>query len=383
MGILSTSDAFPLLVVLNPHSGRKQGIHVWETAVLPALNHAHKPFRLIESTSQGHVQSYFNDNIKPILSDLVQSLSVVNDSASPSPSITRPSAATLQVMVLGGDGSVHEIVNGILQGIAGTDFVSDQFRPKIEFAIIPTGTGNAISTSIGVTSVQDAVDRFLAGKAVPLRLMTVSTQAKVDKCLTIATKWDTRLYTVVVNSFGLHCATVYDAEEFRHLGNERFRQAAMKNVENLKQYEGLLELHGPVQTYDRSSKSLGLFSGGSGSLQLRGPFTYLLITKQASLEPGFTPTPFASTSDEWMDILAVQDAGQAEIMTMFGGTPNGQHVEQEKVEYFKAKAIELETPSQGRLCVDGEFLTIEGGPGGRVRFEVTSDPNIQIFNVYV
>ncbi|KAF9952015.1 hypothetical protein BGZ72_006569 [Mortierella alpina] len=381
MGILSASDAFPLLVVLNPHSGKKQGLHAWETVVQPALKHAHKPFRLIESTSQGYVQSYFNDNIKPILIDLVQSLSIVNDSSSASPSIARPTTAPLQVMVLGGDGSVHEIVNGILQGLAGTGFVSNQFRPKIEFAIIPTGTGNAISTSIGVTSVQDAVNRFLAGKTIPLRLMTVSTRAKTEQSSMIAAKWDTRLYTVVVNSFGLHCATVYDAEEFRHLGNERFRQAAMKNVENLKQYEGLLELHGPVQTYDRPSKSLNLIDGGRGTVQLLGPFTYLLITKQASLEPGFTPTPFASTSDEWMDILAIQNAGQAEIMTMFGGTPNGQHVEQEKVEYFKAKAIELETPSQGRLCVDGEFLTIESGPEGRVRFEVTSDPDIQIFSV--
>ncbi|CAO3563383.1 unnamed protein product [Mortierella alpina] len=227
MGILS-SDTFPLLVVLNPHSGKKQGIHVWETIVQPALNHAQKPFRLIESTSQGHVQSYFNDNIKPILTDLVQSLSIVNDPSTPSSTVTRPSAVTLQVMVLGGDGSVHEIVNGILQGVAGTEFVSNQFRPKIEFAVIPTGTGNAISTSIGVTSVQDAVDRFLAGKVTPLRLMTVSTRTKIDQSSTFAAKWDTRLYTVVVNSFGLHCATVYDAEEFRHLGNERFRQAAMK-----------------------------------------------------------------------------------------------------------------------------------------------------------
>jgi len=395
MGILPTSDRFPLLVVLNPHSGLKQGLHILDTIVKPALSQVNQPFRLIESTAQGHAQSYFFDNIKPILIDLVQSLSSLAsaaDGSSNDPSSTtlqRPTSATLQVMVLGGDGTVHEIVNGILRGLEGSEFVSDQFRPKVEFAVIPTGTGNALSTSLGIKSAQDAVDRFLKGQSVPLRLMAVSTLDQEKK--KTEEDWKVHVYTLVVNSFGLHCATVYDAEEFRELGNERFRKAAMKNVENLKQYPATITLKGPVQTYDRSSKSLLASSLSSSSsskeatVTLPGPFTYFLITKQASLEPGFSPTPFASTSDEWMDVLAVQNVGQAEIMTMFGATGTGQHVDQETVQYFKTKILELETPEQeqGRLCIDGEFLTIQGGPEGRVRFEFVQDPNIQIFGVYV
>ncbi|KAF9175948.1 hypothetical protein BGX21_005324 [Mortierella sp. AD011] len=376
MGILPTSE-FPLLVVLNPHSGRKQGREVWDSIVQPALNKAGKPFKLIESNAQGYAQSYFFDNIKPILTDLVQSLSAVNEPVDSALTITRPSAVTLQIMVLGGDGTVHEIVNGILRGVEGTGYVSDEFRPKVEFSIIPTGTGNAISTSLGVTGVQDALDRFLVGNAAPLRLMSVSTRA--------GSGWKVHVYTVVVNSYGLHCATVYDSEEFRHLGNERFLHAAMKNVENLKQYEGQLVFYGPVQSYDCSAGSLTPVSSADSNgptISLPGPFTYLLITKQASLEPGFTPTPFAKTSDEWMDVLAVQNVGKAEIMEMFGSTSTGKHVEQKTIEYFKTKTVELETPTQGRLCIDGEFLTIEGGPEGRVRFEVISDENIQIFGVY-
>ncbi|KAG0367426.1 ATP-NAD kinase-like domain-containing protein [Gamsiella multidivaricata] len=383
MGILPTSNKFPVLLVLNPYSGKNQSREVLETIVQPALNKAEKPFKVIESVAQSHTQSYFIDNIKPIITDLVQSLSVVNESApdAPSLSVSRPNSATLQVMVLGGDGTVHEIVNGILRGLEGTAFVSDEFRPRIELSIIPTGTGNAISTSLGVTSAQDAVDRFLVGKSVPLRLMMVSTRAQQN--------WKIQVYTVVVNSFGLHCATVYDSDEFRHLGNDRFRQAAMKNIENLRQYEGQLVLYSPVRRYSRTSRSFSPAAHDSSSanggitISLPGPFTYLLITKQASLEPGFTPTPLASTSDDWMDVLAVQNVGQAEILQMFGATSDGKHIEQEKIEYFKTKAIELETPTKGRLCVDGEFLTIEGGPEGRVRFEIVSDPDTQLFSVYV
>ncbi|KAF9426317.1 hypothetical protein BGZ76_002818 [Entomortierella beljakovae] len=378
MGILPTSDKFPLLVILNPNSGQKQSRETWETIVQPALKKAGKGFKVIESASQGHVQSYFFDNIKPIIMDLVQSLSVVSEPINNDSTISRPSTATLQIMVLGGDGSVHEIVNGILRGVEGTEFVSDAFRPRVEFSIIPTGTGNAISTSLGVTGVEDALSRFMAGKTTPLRQMSVSTR--------VESNWKVQVYTTVVNSYGLHCATVYDSEEFRHLGNERFLRAAMKNVETLKQYEGRLDLYGQVQTFSQPTKSLIPIIEGEKNeptVSLLGPFTYLLITKQASLEPGFTPTPHAKTSDEWMDILAVQNVGQAEIMEMFGSTSTGAHIEQKPIEYYKAKIVELETPTQGRLCIDGEFLMIEKGHEGRVRFEVVSDENIQIFGVYV
>ncbi|KAF9987061.1 hypothetical protein BGZ65_005256 [Modicella reniformis] len=382
MGIVPTSDQFPLLVVLNPFSGKGQSSTAWNSIIVPALNKAGKSYKVIETQAQGQAQSYFVDHIKFIIQDQVQSLGIVNESAGSvdgtgsavSPPISRPISATLQIMVLGGDGTVHEIINGILQGVKGTPFASDEFRPKVEFSIIPTGTGNAISTSLGITSVQDAVDRFLVGKTALLRVMGVSTRAS------LTSHWKEQVYTVVVNSFGLHCAIVYDSEEFRDLGNERFNKAATKNIENLKQYVGQLDLFGPVQSYDRKLRTLttpdmGTTQGDHDDItvSLTGPFTYLLITKQASLEPGFTPTPLASTSDEWMDILAVQNAGQQDLLRMFDMMKvAGQHMEQEKVEYFKAKVVELETPTPGRLCIDGEFLEIQGGPEGRMRTLVPS-----------
>lgn len=384
MGILPT-DKFPLLIALNPNSGTGQSREVLKTIVQPALNKAGKPFKVIESHAQGEVRSYFFENIKPIIVDLVQSLSTESESPDSvgEPVITRPTSATLQIMVLGGDGTVHEIVNGILQGIEGTSFISNEFRPKIEFSIIPTGTGNSISTSLGATSAQDAIERFLTGNSVPLRHMSVSTRPSLES------PWKVQVYTVVVNSFGLHCATVYDSEEFRSMGNERFRKAATKNIENLKQYEGRLDFFGPVQTYNRTQQSLTTSIQGKDdevTTCLPGPFTYLLITKQPSLEAGFTPTPFANTSDEWMDILAVQNAGQSVLLKMFDEMATRKHIEQEKIEYYKAKAIELELPemvAQGRLCIDGEFLTIKGGPTGRVRVEVVPNADTQIFSVYV
>ncbi|KAI8597115.1 ATP-NAD kinase-like domain-containing protein, partial [Dissophora ornata] len=418
MSLLATPSEFPLLVVLNPYAGRRQGRVAYENQVLAALKTPGIPSKLFETTCQGHAQTYFKDNIQQILGDLCQSLApsigntsdTTNDAdaghtASASDSqqeAFRPTTATFRIMVLGGDGTIHEIVNGILEGLKGSAFVSDEFRPKIEFSIIPTGTGNAIATSLGITNVQDALDRFLAGASTPLRVIqvsTVSTTVNPDEP-SGSKNWEVRLYTVVVNSFGLHCATVQDSEEFRALGNARFKIAALKNIILLKQYEARVDLFGPIQRYDRvlqelvsaaasndintgttTEPEISASSGSDPSLTLLGPFTYLMLSKQAFLEPGFKPTPFAKTSDEWLDILAVENVGRGQILQVLGGaTNNGLHIAHEKVEYYKAKAVELETPEKGRLCVDGEFLNVEGGAQGRVRFEVVPDPNLQLFH---
>ncbi|KAF9980517.1 hypothetical protein BGZ75_008340 [Mortierella antarctica] len=280
-------------------------------------------------------------------------------------------------MVLGGDGTVHEIVNGILRGLDAAPHIADDSRPRVEIAIFPTGTGNAIATSLGILNVEDALERFTAWNAIPLRVVKVSTCHQEGDGATLSQSWKPHAYTVVVNSFGLHCATVHDSEGYRSVGNARFKISALKNVMWLKQYEARLDLFGTVQRYDRTLHELVPAVDGSTvpqaepSMVLTGPFTYLMLTKQASLEPGFTPTPFARTSDDWLDILAVQNVGRGQILQILGAAANnGQHVDNERVEYYKAKVVELETATAGRLCIDGEFMDIEAGLRGRVRLEV-------------
>ncbi|KAG0305196.1 hypothetical protein BGZ97_001190, partial [Linnemannia gamsii] len=418
---------FPLLVVLNPNAGKKTSLNELTKTIQPALHQAGISFRLIETTSKGFAQSYFKDNIQQILIDLVQSLAAnpppeaaqqqqqPSYSAGTEAEVTGPPEVVLKIMVVGGDGTVHEVINGVLQGIHGSSdsFVNDNFRPKVELSIIPAGTGNAIAASQGVTTPQAALDHFLAGKSVPLRIVQVSQRDTTSHTTTTTTDtinseitqrtWKPVMYTAVVNSFGLHCATVFDAEGLRSLGNVRFKASALKNIVFLKQYHARVEIFGSVQKYDRLSHQL--FTDSSTitatttttktptspqleqqpSVTLSGPFTYLMLTKQSSLEPGFVPTPFANTSDEWLDILAVQNVGRGQILGILGDAmKEGLHVkQQEKVEYYKAKVVEIETPTQGRLCVDGEFLEIAAGPEGRVRFEVVSDPNIQLFHLTV
>ncbi|KAF9926494.1 hypothetical protein FBU30_003933 [Linnemannia zychae] len=418
MGIRPTSEKFPLLIVLNPNAGKKNGLELYSKTIQPALNNAQIPSVLVTTTEKGFAQEYFTDNIGKILIDLAQSLTVHSQPSIPqhqqqhlgnakdSSGDNTPPKVILKIMVIGGDGTVHEIINGILEGVhnpALDTFLNEDFFPKIEFSIIPTGTGNAIATSQGMNSPQAALDRYLSGHSVPLRVVQVSKRSDThtDANNNIVTIWKPVMYTAVVISFGLHCATVFDAEGYRSLGNTRFKVSALKNIMFLKQYPAHIEIMGPYQKYDRilnqlvsntdpptttaaSVPSEEQQQQQQSSTILQGPFTYLMLTKQSSLEPGFVPTPFANTSDEWIDLFAVQNAGRGQIADILGDAlKEGRHVkEREQVEYYKAKMIEMEIPTAGRLCVDGEFMDVAPGPEGRIRFEIVTDPAIQLFYLY-
>lgn len=429
-------------MVLNPNAGRKDARQQYDTLVKPYLDMFDMPDRLIETTSPGFAQSFFRDNIQQILIDLSRSVAVADSSSQPDSNTTTapqptappaisademegtvaaassisiiakesgnsskaattshttaaPNQLSLRIVIMGGDGTVHEVVNGILQGIP-SGFLSGTSAPKIEFNIVPVGTGNAIATSLGISDIPAAIRRFVEGTLIPMRLIKVSRRSKEqldslpETAHTGGLHWEDVVYTVVVNSFGLHCATVSDSDGYRSLGNSRFKVAALKNIVFLTQYKARVDFFGPVQKYDRALQELVAVETGSAegsthqpSLTLSGPFTYLMFTKQAFLEPGFKPTPLAKTSDDWLDVLAVQNVGRSQIMQILqGATKDGQHMNHENVEYFKAKAVELEAKRKGRLCIDGEFLDIEAGPQGRVRLEVVQDPSLHVFSIH-
>lgn len=59
------------------------------------------------------------------------------------------------VIVAGGDGSFNAVVNGLNPGAA-------------TLAVLPFGTSNVLAAEIGVTSIDDGIQRIIAGKTRPL-----------------------------------------------------------------------------------------------------------------------------------------------------------------------------------------------------------------------
>ena len=69
-----------------------------------------------------------------------------------------------EILVLGGDGTISEVINGIMRA----DLTPEQ-RAKIKFGIMPRGTGNDFARHWGLTKdFKRSLDIFFAGKTKPL-----------------------------------------------------------------------------------------------------------------------------------------------------------------------------------------------------------------------
>lgn len=79
--------------------------------------------------------------------------------------LARAACARFETIVaVGGDGTAHEVANGILA--AG--------NPDVALAVIPTGTGNDIAALAGVRSVKEAVDALRQGAWRPIDVIETS-----------------------------------------------------------------------------------------------------------------------------------------------------------------------------------------------------------------
>ncbi|MDD7092939.1 MAG: acylglycerol kinase family protein [Christensenellaceae bacterium] len=76
------------------------------------------------------------------------------------------------VVSAGGDGTLHEVVNGVISARKTIEKNGGNFKTVI--GVLPCGTGNDFMTSVNLPSdVASALDRIIDGKPVPLDAIDV------------------------------------------------------------------------------------------------------------------------------------------------------------------------------------------------------------------
>ena len=243
--------------------------------------------------------------------------------------------STAPIVVAGGDGTVHEILNLVsLGGHAPTTHAINPFS----LILIPAGTANALYASFWPPSTSDIVSHLLLPQDVPqdvaYKLQSVFSfiekksppyPLSIALAQTYSTNSDittsaepcSRTISCVVASTSLHAAILHSAEKYRSSipGIERFKVAARENID--KWSNARVELlpissSDPVLIYDPVQKHLTPCSE-KGSVSLDGPFFYFLSTVNVDrLEPKFVITPLAKTSppasEGAFDIVVVRPA---------------------------------------------------------------------------
>ena len=213
--------------------------------------------------------------------------------------------------VIGGDGTIHEAVNGLMRRPA------DQ-RPVL--GLIPGGTGNSFLRDFDLADPRAALDRVLNGRPKAIDLLEVRTQSGV-------------LHAFNIVGYGLFSAANERAEKLRWLGKRRYDVAGLIEILKRRSYPGALTADGK-----RLCEQSQLF--------------VLSNTKHSG--EGLRIAPDAEVDDGRMDILVVENAPRLALMRLFLQLPAGAHVRSPWVRVQQAVQASFDGSSPLALNIDGE-----------------------------
>ncbi|GAA6010704.1 hypothetical protein JCM10207_005805 [Rhodosporidiobolus poonsookiae] len=313
---LPDGDAYHIDVVLNPHAGKGNGAakQWWRSVVLPIL-----------SEISGWADSGTDD--------LLSWKEWETEKAGDGERVGREIAERLKsgdeevtgrkhaLMVLGGDGTTQEVLNGLLVGEDG-----ETRLVPVELVVLPLGTANALyshlfpptlpafpsssplyplhsllafltsgCTSSAAPPVSDAVafTGHVSPPAEPLPL-ALALNTLPSTAPSVAGSGPKKVLTAVVTSASLHASILHDAEALRasHPGVERFKLAAQKNA--TRWTDGKLTLRGRPRLYDPTTEAWVDKGDAGGIVEVDGAFAYLTAALVDRFEPNFVVAPFRS-----------------------------------------------------------------------------------------
>ena len=228
-------------------------------------------------------------------------------------------ASTPVVVAVGGDGTVHEVANGVI-GSGRT------------LGVIPAGSGNDFIKSIAIPrNLREAVKKLLAGTTKTIDVGTVECGGRAGD----HSNFHERFF---VNGVGIG----FDAAVAKRTSQIRFLRGIPLYLAAV--FDTLGKYRAPV--YDVK------FDEFSSSAR------YLLIAvgNGPCAGGGFYLTPDALVDDGLLDVCMVDDVNLPTILRLMPKVMRGKHRNASEVKFLRGRKISVQ--SSGRFCVhaDGEIV---------------------------
>lgn len=214
--------------------------------------------------------------------------------------------------IIGGDGTIHEVVDGLFERDAAA---------TTPLGLIPGGTGNSVAMHLGCVTPRDAVQRILTGRTQPVDVARVTLSDRTFHCVNIV-GWGG---VVDINR---------TAERLRWAGQARYTVAALWHLLLPRRRRARLVLD------DQAMDDQFLFVIGCNT-QFTGR--------------GMRLAPRADLSDGKIDVVAVRRASFRELVRVFRRVFDGSHVELDCIEYHQVRCFRIESPTHDLLNLDGEL----------------------------
>lgn len=213
------------------------------------------------------------------------------------------------VIAVGGDGTVNEVINGLLQ-----------HETPPEFGIIPMGTVNDFTRALGIPSdIFEALDYIIEGEpfAIDLGLMNGKYFMNIGgggKITEVSYEAPSRL-KAVIGSLAYY----------------------VKGIELIPQITSI-----PI----RIEHDEGIYTG---------KVMIFLIGLTNSIGGFEKLVPDAKLDDGYFSVLILEEVNLAELAHVLTLAMRGEHLKHEKVKYFKTKELYVTSFEEVQLNLDGEF----------------------------
>jgi len=271
-------------VVVNPRGGTRRGLEVLEQ-VKPVLGAAEAELDVRVTTHAGHA------------AELASTMNLHGCDG---------------FCVIGGDGTIHEAVGGLMEREApGT----------IPLGIIPGGTGNSVCEHLQCSHPIEAARRIVAGTTQPLDVVRVTMDGDVAHCVNII-GWGA---VVDINR---------TAERLRWLGPPRYALAAVAHILRAKRRRSRVVLDDQILDDD---------------------FLFAVACNTKFTGKGMQLAPKAEISDGKIDVVLVRHATRLQMLKLFHRVFDGSHLSLPGVEYHQVRSFSIEPVGIDGLNLDGEL----------------------------
>ncbi|XP_076263999.1 sphingosine kinase 1-like isoform X2 [Rhynchophorus ferrugineus] len=365
-----------LLVLCNPKSGAGKGKQIFQQKIAPILNEAEIPYDL-------HMTKFAN-----FARDFVRTQNLFQWTG---------------IVVVGGDGIVFEVLNGIFERFDWAEAIK-----SIPLGVVPGGSGNGLARSIA----HYASEPYLPAPTLPAALAAVRGTSEPMDLVRVETMSQI-LFSFLSVGWGLLSDIDIESERLRMLGGTRFTVWSVARLLGLRSYKGKLwylpsdtpiskpddrfaspinadsildlpsEVHLETEEGDTSSsgdKNRRMYGPASQLPSLTSPmpdnwecmdgkFVMVHASYQTHLGEDCLFAPQASLNDGRIWLLIVRyGASRAQLLQFLLGLSTGAHANNENrssgdyIQLIPVSAfrIEPDMSESGYITVDGEH--VEYGP---------------------
>ena len=216
------------------------------------------------------------------------------------------------VIGVGGDGTFHEIVNGMMQK-----------NNKIPLGMIPCGSGNSYIRDLDLLNTKIAIDAIIKGKTKDIDVIEAVCNNE-------------KLYAANIIGWGLVTDIGMSAEKFRWLGTSRYTIMSIVEVLRFKRRKATLILDGKDVIDD---------------------FTFIMACNTIHTGKGMKIAPNAKIDDGLMDIIVVKgNVSKLKLLQTLPKIFTGAHIYDPNVHSYQAKDFSLIPQKKEGLNIDGELL---------------------------